>query len=457
MAFSRIGGKHGATRLLLLLLAGTLGTGGAARAEVCALLAEATRWQYTDASPAPGWEAVAFEARSWAGGCTPFTYDPGGTCPLPQGTPWPADTTRWGRRAFTIQEERPSILTLYVAIDNDVDVYLNGSLVASIIEEDCAFRWEYVLALDPGLLRTGKNVLAARMTDRGGIAGFDARLEGDFPNGCPWTRPLDTCGPAYDLHRNAWDASWLPLHRAAVDSLVDDDSALLGDGVLYFYRVAEMGRPEARIAVTRNDTAATVRISWDDFGIGEPMIPEPDGVRVGVSSVCVEAGGLDATVVIVRGEDAAGVTLGSGLDVLLDEVAVFPGAFDGPPLDMRNGRYATTLRSPSLGSGEVRGRIEGVWGAETATVLFVTSRPRASFVGPSTVRVGSLYCPINTTGGGEAPLAFSWDFDGDGLDDSPEESPCFAYGTPGPYRVNLEVTDANACPSRAQAEVDVLP
>jgi hypothetical protein len=344
-----------------------------------------------------------------------------------------------------------------VAIDNDVDLYLNGVLVASIVEENCAFRWEYVLAVDPALLRGGKNVLAGLMRDRGGITGFDARLEGDFPDGCPWTRFLDDCAPAYDLHRNAWDASTLPLHRASVDSVVDDDPALLGDGSLYFYRVEERSRPQSSIAVTRDDLDATVRISWDDHGIGEPSIPEADGIEVSASSFCIEADGVDATEVVVHPMDRAGILLGSGLDVILDDTLLFPGILDDPPSDRRNGRYVSVLRSASLGSGEVRARVEGVWSAETVSVLYVESRPRASFFGPSTVRAGSPYCTINTTSGGEAPLSYSWDFDGDGMEDSTEENGCFIYGAPGRYRVRLDVTDDSSCPSSARGAVVVLP
>ncbi|MDJ0521472.1 MAG: PKD domain-containing protein [Planctomycetota bacterium] len=66
-----------------------------------------------------------------------------------------------------------------------------------------------------------------------------------------------------------------------------------------------------------------------------------------------------------------------------------------------------------------------------------------------------LFHAIGT--GGDAPLTYSWDFDGDGTEDSTAPDPRRRFGTPGVYRPRCTVTDADGDVSSADLTLIVEP
>jgi PKD repeat protein len=65
-----------------------------------------------------------------------------------------------------------------------------------------------------------------------------------------------------------------------------------------------------------------------------------------------------------------------------------------------------------------------------------STAPTASFITDNSCASASSTFTPSTTG-----LAYSWDFDGDGVADSNLENPSYAFGTPGTYTVRLDVDD----------------
>ncbi len=122
-------------------------------------------------------------------------YDEGEQCPLgsTRKTDWPAYTDLLLRKTFEVPSGVGHI-KVRVAIDNDVQVFVNGmDLTASGVPDSleggfegfqggfqrhggCAWRDSFVFPVPEGILQVGSNLLAIRARDRGVISYADLRV-----------------------------------------------------------------------------------------------------------------------------------------------------------------------------------------------------------------------------------------------------------------------------------------
>ncbi len=172
-------------------------------------------WRYKVVSHGaePGFEQPVHDDSAWTTGTMPFGNQGCAGTPPPV-TPWPLSTDLLVRRSIdlnpvTLQGD----LSLKVAIDNDVDVFFNGVLIASNDFEGCGqekARFDIPRALAVG----GTNTLAVRAIDRGAVNYLD--LELTVPGGGepeePPVRPHD------------------PVANAGPDQTVAEGSVVTLDG-----------------------------------------------------------------------------------------------------------------------------------------------------------------------------------------------------------------------------------
>ncbi len=144
-----------------------------------------------------GFFQPGFNDAAWGLGNAAFGSGsvPGTTCPLDNTV-----ATHWDnsiqpsvmllRRAFPWPGKGTgtTTLTLGVAIDNDIQVYVNGTDVTPSVQggtlqsdgyvhhEGCAAQDSFTFTVSDALLVGGNNILAVRARDRGAVAYVDARL-----------------------------------------------------------------------------------------------------------------------------------------------------------------------------------------------------------------------------------------------------------------------------------------
>ncbi len=82
------------------------------------------------------------------------------------------------RHTFAVGGGWSHDLSVSVAIDNDIQIWVNGTELTSGLttHENCATRDSFVFTIPSSLLVTGNNVLAIRARDRGVDALVDAQL-----------------------------------------------------------------------------------------------------------------------------------------------------------------------------------------------------------------------------------------------------------------------------------------
>jgi hypothetical protein len=127
---------------------------------------------------APGFADPGFPATGWGAGAAPFGFLT--TC---AGVPAPTQTGGWTnhgdlllRRTF----QAPAGVgagSVEVRVDNDVDVYVNGTLLATRTHEGCAGASPPApVSVPAGTLQAGANLLALRARDRADQRYIDARV-----------------------------------------------------------------------------------------------------------------------------------------------------------------------------------------------------------------------------------------------------------------------------------------
>jgi hypothetical protein len=117
-----------------------------------------------------------------------------GYCPLNNAenakTPWPLNTDILLRKEFNLPAG-VSDLQVAVAIDNDVQVFVNGQDISGglVLHEDCPTRDSFVFGAPQSILIEGENLLAIRARDRGELSYVDVQV----------TAVTGGQGPRYDL------------------------------------------------------------------------------------------------------------------------------------------------------------------------------------------------------------------------------------------------------------------
>jgi hypothetical protein len=160
---------------LFLLALVSSPTSAAAQTTVVPYGASGYRYMVVAHGAFPTFQSPAFDDSGFTTGSAPFGS--GGSCPLDPTvqTPWPTDTDLLVRRTINFPAGAKDV-TVGVAIDNDVDVYWNGSLVGQHSHEGCATQDSLVAAVPDALVQAGNNVLAVRGIDRGIISFLDIRV-----------------------------------------------------------------------------------------------------------------------------------------------------------------------------------------------------------------------------------------------------------------------------------------
>ena len=166
-----------------------------------------------------------------------------------------------------------------------------------------------------------------------------------------------------------------PSVAVAVQSPYDDAPGVLDDGQMHVYYVEDDAGDPVRIAVHKNLPLSTVRISFDDE---DPFSAPVDVALSGVTlaPATIPADGNTTALVTIFPRDAAGVPLGTGLDISLDGSALWPGSLLGPVTDEGNGLYTARILSSAPGRGDAWVTVEGILlSAEPSVTYESTSGP----------------------------------------------------------------------------------
>ncbi len=134
-------------------------------------------------APPGGWETESFTPTGWSSGNAAFGSGSG--CGLSHATTWPIGTTSVPsdllvRHSFLVPNGWTGTAKVAIRIDNDVQVFVNGTEVTSgfTTHENCAnLSPPADLIVPNGLLhRGGTNLIAVRARDRGVESFFDLKL-----------------------------------------------------------------------------------------------------------------------------------------------------------------------------------------------------------------------------------------------------------------------------------------
>ena len=159
----------------------------------------ATAYRFNTYGPGavpPGYGLETFDDSAFAAGDASFGS--GGGCPLQSTvkTNWPVDSEIVLRRSFDLPPGAFN-LRVMVAIDNDVDVFLNGEDISGglVQHENCPALDEFMFNAPDIILKTQNNVLAVRGVDRGVESCLDLRVLVEVPEPTSTPTATDTFTP----------------------------------------------------------------------------------------------------------------------------------------------------------------------------------------------------------------------------------------------------------------------
>ena len=145
---------------------------------------QAAGYKYKVVSPGggAGFEKPNFDDSSFSTGDAAFGTTPGVGCPLESTikTNWPVNTDILVRKSFELPPNTKN-LKVHVAIDNKVQVFLNGQDISGGMMDSggCAVKDRYVFTAPDNVLQGGTNVLAVRGNDYGVVAYLDVKVTAD--------------------------------------------------------------------------------------------------------------------------------------------------------------------------------------------------------------------------------------------------------------------------------------
>jgi parallel beta-helix repeat protein len=152
---------------------------------VIPFLATGYKYQQVAWGSLSGFEDPSYNDITWATGQAGFGTFPS-PCPLNNSTyvktPWTANTDMLIRKHFNLPGGARN-LRIHVAVDNDVQVFINGVDVSVGLQthDGCATRESFVFTVSDQVLLAGDNVLAVRGRDRGNTTYLDVELTADLP------------------------------------------------------------------------------------------------------------------------------------------------------------------------------------------------------------------------------------------------------------------------------------
>jgi hypothetical protein len=143
---------------------------------------EATGYRYMQVASGQGpagWQSPSFDDSRW--GIGDAAFGSGGGCPLEPTvkTHWDSNTDMLIRKSIALPAGTTRV-TVGIAVDNDVYVYWNGSLIGSERHEFCPGYDDFSFSVPDNLLG-GTNLLAVRGIDRGDQTFLDVTVKGDVP------------------------------------------------------------------------------------------------------------------------------------------------------------------------------------------------------------------------------------------------------------------------------------
>jgi hypothetical protein len=153
------------------------------------------RYQQVSWGGLTGFQAPGFNDSAWPTGNAGFGTI-SATCPLNDTanvkTPWSSSTDILIRKHFSLPGGAVR-LKVSVAIDNDVQVFINGADISGGLRthEGCATRNSFVFTAPDSVLASGDNVIAVRGRDRGVQTYLDVRVTAVFPLVIPVTSAAD--------------------------------------------------------------------------------------------------------------------------------------------------------------------------------------------------------------------------------------------------------------------------
>ncbi|MDL1893407.1 hypothetical protein FBQ87_11045, partial [Sphingobacteriales bacterium CHB3] len=142
-----------------------------------------------------GFESPGYDDNAWATGDAGFGSI--GGCALNNATyvrtSWAVNTDILVRKQFTLPGGARNV-KINVAIDNDVQVFVNGHDVSGGLRtrEGCAVRGRFVFVVPDEILIAGSNLLAIRGHDRGSECYLDVEVTADLPVVVIVTNTLDS-------------------------------------------------------------------------------------------------------------------------------------------------------------------------------------------------------------------------------------------------------------------------
>lgn len=146
---------------------------------------------------------AGFDDSAFSVGDAPFGHATGFGCHLVPVTGWSPNTDLLVRRVVSLPAGTNAVV-IRMAVDNDVELFWNGTSVGAFQHDGCASRDSLEVAIPDGLITAGNNVLAARAIDRGGETFFDLEVTANLS---PENLPPDCGSVATDT-----TTLWPPNH-----------------------------------------------------------------------------------------------------------------------------------------------------------------------------------------------------------------------------------------------------
>ena len=178
---------------------------------------------------------AGFNDSAFGVGDAPFGVSTGFGCHLVPATGWAPNTDLLVRRVVSLPAGTNGVM-IRMAVDNDVELFWNGTSVGAFKHDGCASRGSLQVPIPDGLITAGNNVLAARAIDRGGETFFDLEVTANLPPDCAsvTTDTTTLWPPNHDLHTVTvqggtdpeGDAVTLAVASVTQDEPLDDS----GDG-----------------------------------------------------------------------------------------------------------------------------------------------------------------------------------------------------------------------------------